>query len=60
LRRGDRLRLSIGLAAWPQIAVNPGDGTLPRGAVTPGHREITVELGLDQASLSIQPMVGAN
>ena len=60
LRRGDRLRLSIGLAAWPQIAVNPGDGTLPRGEVTPGHREITVELGLDQASLSIQPMVGAN
>ncbi|MBU6250114.1 MAG: CocE/NonD family hydrolase [Cyanobacteria bacterium REEB417] len=60
LRRGDRLRLSIALAAWPQIAVNPGDGTLPRGAVNTGHREITVELGLDQASLSIQPMVGAN
>jgi len=60
LGRGDRLRLSIGLAAWPQIAVNPGDGTLPRAGVTVHHREITVELGLDQASLSIQPMVGAN
>lgn len=60
LGRGDRLRLSIGLAAWPQIAVNPGDGTLPRAGVTVHHREISVELGLDQASLSIQPMVGAN
>jgi len=60
LQPGERLRLSLGLAAWPQIAVNPGDGTLPRGAAGPQHRVISVELNLGSASLSIQPMVGAN
>lgn len=60
LQPGERLRLSLGLAAWPQIAVNPGDGTQPRGAAGPQHRVISVELELRTASLSIQPMVGAN
>ena len=60
LQPGECLRLSLGLAAWPQIAVNPGDGTQPRGPAGPQHRVITVELELRAASLSIQPMVGAN
>ncbi|MFM8545300.1 MAG: CocE/NonD family hydrolase, partial [Vulcanococcus sp.] len=60
LAPGERLRLSIGLAAWPQIAVNPGDGSLPRGGSGPDHRTITVALQLAGAELSIQPMVGAN
>ncbi|MEN9388566.1 MAG: hypothetical protein RLZZ255_1542, partial [Cyanobacteriota bacterium] len=60
LQPGERLRLSLGLAAWPQIAVNPGDGTRPRGAAGPRHRVISVELELRAASLSIQPMIGAN
>jgi putative CocE/NonD family hydrolase len=60
LQAGERLRLSLGLAAWPQIAVNPGDGTMPRGAAGPQHRVISVELNLGAASLSIQPMIGAN
>lgn len=60
LQAGDRLRVSIGLAAWPQIAVNPGDGSRPLGPVGPGHRVITVQLELVGASLSIQPMVGSN
>jgi len=51
LRPGDRLRLSIGLAAWPAIAVNAGDGSVPRGGSGPGHRVISVELHLDDASL---------
>ena len=60
LRKGDRLRLSIGLAAWPQIAVNPGSGAMPNGATGPEHREISVTLQLEDANLCIQPMVGAN
>jgi len=59
LQRGDRLRLSIGLAAWPQIAVNPGTGE-PAAPVGPLHRVITVALGLTDASLCINPLVGAN
>ena len=60
LEKGDRLRLSIGLAAWPQIAVNPGSGAMPSGAPGPEHREISVTLQLGGANLCIQPMVGAN
>jgi predicted acyl esterase len=58
--RGDRLRLSIALAAWPQIAVNAGDGTLARSNASPAHRVITVELTLEDSSFSILPMVRAN
>jgi putative CocE/NonD family hydrolase len=60
LRAGERLRLSIGLAAWPQIAVNPGDGSLPQGPVGPAHRVISVQLELAEASLCMLAMVGAN
>ena len=60
LAPGERLRLSIGLAAWPQIAVNPGDGSQPCGGSGPSHRTISVELQLAGAELSMQPMVGAN
>ena len=60
LAKGDRLRLSIGLAAWPQIAVNPGTGAMPMGGAGPEHREISVTLQLAGANLCIQPMVGAN
>jgi hypothetical protein len=58
--QGARLRLSIALAAWPQIAVNAGDGTLPRSNAGPCHRVITVVLQLQAASFSILPMIGAN
>ena len=60
LAPGERLRLSIGLAAWPQIAVNPGDGSQPRDGTGPTHRTISVELQLAGAELSMQPMLGAN
>ena len=60
LKPGERLRLSIGLAAWPQIAVNPGDGSQPKGGSGPEHRVISVQLRLSEARLSILPMVGAN
>jgi uncharacterized protein len=60
LQPGERLRLSIGLAAWPQIAVNPGDGSLPIGPAGPEHRVISLQLQLAQASLCMHAMVGAN
>jgi len=60
LEPGERLRLSIGLAAWPQIAVNPGNGSMPIGPSGPDHRVISVRLDLGDAELSIKPMVGAD
>jgi len=48
---GERLRLSLAAAAWPQIAVNAGTGAIPLGAVGPGHRVITLELLLAGACL---------
>jgi putative CocE/NonD family hydrolase len=60
LRPGERLRLSLGLAAWPQIAVNSGDGSQPLGGSGPNHRTISVALQLADAELSMRPLVGAN
>ena len=60
LRPGERLRLSIGMAAWPQIAVNPGDGSQPQGGSGMGHRIISLELQLAESRLSILPMIDAN
>ena len=60
LQPGERLRLSIGLAAWPQIAVNPGDGSLPSGPTGIQCRVISVTFNLAGASFSIEPMIGAN
>ena len=59
LAAGERLRLAIGLAAWPQIAVNPGDGSQPQGAATANHRVISVTLELSEAQLQITPMLPA-
>ena len=64
LAAGERLRLSLAGAAWPAIAVNPGDGTLPRGGSGPGHRIISIELSLEEALLWLDPLLlpqlGAN
>lgn len=60
LQPGDRLRLSIGLAAWPQVAVNPGNGVHPLEAPAAEHRIITVALELAGSSLCIEAMVRAN
>ncbi len=58
LQPGERLRLSIGAAAWPQIAVNPGTGAMPWGPAGADHRVITLALHLDLAQLRLEPMVG--
>jgi hypothetical protein len=58
LQPGERLRLSIGAAAWPQIAVNPGTGAIPDGPAGPEHRVITLDLRLQRARLRLEPMVG--
>ena len=57
LAPGDRLRLSIAASAWPAIAVNPGDGTMPLGPAGPGHRVITLELNLSGARLRLEPLL---
>ena len=57
LAPGERLRLSLAGAAWPHIAVNPGDGQLPRTAPGPGHRVITLQLHLAGARLGLAPLL---
>lgn len=56
LAPGERLRLSLAAAAWPQVAVNGGDGQLPWGGSRPGHRPVTLQLRLDTAHLSLLPL----
>lgn len=60
LRRGERLRLSLAGAAWPLIAVNPGDGNLPGGAVGAAHRVIELLLDLEGSRLWLAPLIGAD
>jgi putative CocE/NonD family hydrolase len=60
LRPGERLRLSLAGAAWPQIAVNPGDGSIPAGAVGPAHRVIGLDLNLEGSRLWLTPLIGAD
>jgi putative CocE/NonD family hydrolase len=57
---GQRLRLSLAAAAWPQIAVNPGDGSLPAGGSGSGHRVISLTLELEGAHLGLEPLIRAN
>ncbi|MEI6110410.1 MAG: CocE/NonD family hydrolase C-terminal non-catalytic domain-containing protein, partial [Cyanobium sp. ELA712] len=57
LNSGDRLRLSIAGAAWPAIAVNPGDGSQPWGAAGPIHRIITLTLALQGSLLRFEPLL---
>ncbi len=54
---GERLRLSLAGAAWPQIAVNPGDGREPLGPAGPNHRVITLELELADSQLQLLPLL---
>ncbi len=57
---GQRLRLSVAAAAWPLIAVNPGDGSLPAGGSSAEHRVISLTLDLDGSWLGLEPLVRAN
>ena len=59
LRSGECLRLSLAAAAWPQIAVNPGDGRQPSGPSGPGHRVITLQFSLREAQLHLKPLTSA-
>ncbi len=54
---GERLRLSLAPAAWPQVAVNGGDGREPWGGPTAAHRPITLTLLLADAALEIGPLL---
>ncbi len=55
---GERLRLSLAAAAWPQVAVNPGTGERPWGGSGPSHRVITLELDTGGAELNLEPLEG--
>ena len=61
---GERLRLSLAGAAWPQIAVNPGDGSEPLGPAGPSHRVITLDIELAESQLQLLSLMdgkfGAN
>jgi predicted acyl esterase len=59
LGRGERLRLSLAGAAWPQIAVHPGTNGLAPGPSGPGHRVIPLEFDLTGARLWLAPLMGA-
>jgi uncharacterized protein len=57
LQAGERLRLSLAGAAWPQIAVNPGTGAAPWGGSGIQHRVITLRLELEGARLELEPLL---
>ena len=57
---GQRLRLSVAAAAWPLIAVNPGDCSLPAGGSSAAHRVISLTLELDGSRLGLEPLIRAN
>jgi uncharacterized protein len=56
LQPGEQLRLSIAAAAWPQIAVNPGNGEPARGGPSASHRVITLSMDLQGAALQLHPL----
>jgi predicted acyl esterase len=58
LRAGERLRLSLAAAAWPQIAVNPGNGNQAREGGGLDQRVISLRLELQQACLLLEPVLG--
>ncbi|QNI70699.1 CocE/NonD family hydrolase [Cyanobium sp. NS01] len=64
LEPGERLRLSLAGAAWPQLAVNPGTGDQPWGGADSRHRVITYWLATAESRLTIAPFAwteaGAN
>jgi putative CocE/NonD family hydrolase len=57
LQAGDQLRLSLAASAWPQIALNPGDGSMPLGGTGPKHRVITLNLELTSSHLWLEPFL---
>lgn len=58
LRCGERLRLSLSGAAWPQIGVHPGAVGGAPGPTGPDHRVIPLEFDLTGATLWLAPLAG--
>ena len=54
---GDRLRLSIAGAAWPAIAINPGQPAIACRAPSADCRVISIELHLEMAQLWMLPLL---
>ncbi len=55
---GERLRVSLAGAAWPQIAVHSGSASPPPGPTGPEHRVITLAFDLTGALLWLAPLAG--
>jgi predicted acyl esterase len=60
LAAGQSLRLSLAGAAWPQIAVNPGNGSQPMGPSGASHRVISLRLDLAGSRLELMPLLEGN
>jgi putative CocE/NonD family hydrolase len=60
LAAGERLRLSLAGAAWPQIAVHSGRAGVPPGPSGPHHRVISLDLRLEGSRLWLAPLIGAD
>ncbi|MFM7677092.1 MAG: CocE/NonD family hydrolase [Synechococcus sp.] len=58
LQPGERLRLSVAAAAWPQIGVHSGDPRHPPGSPGIHHRVISLQLVLQEARLWMRPLGG--
>ncbi|MEB3255184.1 MAG: CocE/NonD family hydrolase [Synechococcaceae cyanobacterium] len=61
LQPGERVRLSLAAAAWPQIGVHPGQGKGFAGPIGPSsaaHRVITLEFALAGARFWLAPLPG--
>ena len=59
LQAGERLRLAVAAAAWPQVAVNPGNGQPAWGGPGAEHRIISLAFDRQGARLSLQPLANA-
>ena len=56
LKPGDRLRLSIAGAAWPAIAINPGQPDMACRAPSADCKVISIKLDLEVAQLRMLPL----
>ena len=56
LKPGDRLRLSIAGAAWPAIAINPGQPHMACRAPSADCKVISIKLDLEVAQLRMLPL----
>ena len=55
IKKRDKLRISLSLAAWPAVGINPGDNNHNSGAPTKNHKVITIKFNLNNTFMKILP-----